>query len=131
MSFDAHAFKTILVIGAVALAADVVWLTLRFDYHRTLFDAVQKAPLSMRLLPAIGVYVLLPVIIYLAAVRDAPDLRSAALRGLLTGALLYGFYDLTNYATLRGWTLQMTISDTAWGATLCAIGATAGYYFIR
>lgn len=130
MRFDAaNAFKIILIIGAAALAADAIWLTLRFNYHNALFAAVQKAPLTMRLLPAIGVYILLPVIIYLAAVRDAPDLKTAVLRGAATGALLYGFYDLTNYATLRGWTLHMTLTDTAWGTTVCAIGAAAGYYF--
>ena len=127
MIFDA-ALKTILVIGVVTLAADAIWLTLRYDYHNALFAAVQKAPLTMRLLPAIGVYILLPVIIYLAAVRGAPDLRTAALRGAVTGALLYGFYDLTNYATLRGWTLGMTLTDTAWGAAVCTLGAAAGYY---
>jgi len=123
------AFKTILIIGAVTLAADIVWLTLRADYHSALFAAVQKSPLTMRLLPAIGVYILLPVIIYLAAVKGAPDMSSAALRGLTTGALLYGFYDLTNYATLTGWTATMAVTDTAWGATVCTLGAAAGYYF--
>lgn len=129
MGFDAHTIKTILIIGTIALIADIMWLTLRADYHKALFEAVQKAPLTMRLLPAIGVYLLLPVIIYLAAVRGAPDLRAAALRGAASGALLYGFYDLTNYATLRGWTLTMTLTDTAWGTTVCALGAAVGYYF--
>ena len=128
MSFDA-ALKAILIIGAATLAADVIWLTLRADYHNALFAVVQKSPLTMRLLPAIGVYTLLPVIIYLAAVRGAPDLRTAVSRGAVTGALLYGFYDLTNYATLRGWTLHMTVTDTAWGTAVCALGAAAGYYF--
>ena len=121
MRFDAAVYKTILIIGAVTLAADAIWLTLRYDYHNALFAAVQKSPLVMRLLPAIGVYILLPVIIYLAAVRGAPDLQAAVTRGAVTGALLYGFYDLTNYATLRGWTLEMTLTDTAWGAILALV----------
>lgn len=128
MKFDASAMKIILVIGAVALAFDGIWLTIRSSYHRALFESVQKAPLKMRLLPAIGVYTLLPIIVYLAAVRDAPDARTAAYKGAITGALLYGFYDLTNYATLDGWTLGMTITDTLWGATVCSLSAGIGYY---
>jgi uncharacterized membrane protein len=125
---DFAALKTILILGAVMLAMDAFWLTYRSAYHRALFHSVQGSPLQMRLLPAIGVYVLLPIIVYLAAVRDASDVRNAAFKGAVTGALLYGFYDLTNYATLNGWTLGMTLTDTAWGAVLCAAGAAAGYY---
>lgn len=125
----ADALKTIIIIGVAALAADAIWLTLRADYHNALFAGVQGSPIKMRFLPAIGVYLLLPIIVYFSAVKDAPDLRTAIYRGLITGALLYGFYDLTNYATLKGWTLGMTVSDTAWGATVCGLGAAAGYYF--
>ena len=123
------ALKTIVIIGVAALAADIIWLTLRADYHNALFASVQGSPLNVRYLPAIGVYLLLPIIVYFSAVKGAPDLRTAVLRGLSTGALLYGFYDLTNYATLKGWTLGMTLTDTAWGAVVCSIGAAAGYYF--
>jgi uncharacterized membrane protein len=125
------ALVTIGVIGVIALALDAIWLTLRFDYHNALFAAVQKAPLTMRLLPAIGVYILLPVIVYFSAVRDATSVRDAAYKGAITGALLYGFYDLTNYATLRGWTLAMTVTDTAWGATICSASAAAAYYLLN
>jgi uncharacterized membrane protein len=125
------ALVTIVVIGVIALALDAIWLTLRYNYHNALFAAIQHAPLSMRLLPAMGVYIVLPIIIYLSAVRYATSVRDAACKGAVTGALLYGFYDLTNYATLRGWTLGMTIVDTTWGATVCSASAAAAYYLLQ
>jgi uncharacterized membrane protein len=125
------ALRTTLVLGTVLLLLDAVWLTLRSGYHETLFMAVQRAPLTLRVAPAIGVYLLLPVIIYLTALRDAKSWKDAALKGALTGALLYGFYDLTNYATLNGWTLQMSVTDTLWGTTLCAGGAGLAYVLTR
>jgi uncharacterized membrane protein len=128
---DASALKLIVIIGVLMLLVDMVWLTIRQPYHAALFSAVQKSPLTMRLAPAIGVYVLLPVIVYLAAVKDASSAHNAAVRGAITGFLLYGFYDLTNYATLTGWTLHMTLTDTLWGTFVCAVGAAAGYYFAK
>jgi uncharacterized membrane protein len=121
--------KTFLIIGAVMLLLDALWLTVRADYHRALFASVQGSPLEMRLLPAIGVYIILPVIVYFAAVTGAQSLGDAAKRGAYTGFLIYAFYDLTNYATFKRWTLQMTVTDTLWGTALCALGAASGYYF--
>jgi uncharacterized membrane protein len=34
---------------------------------------------------------------------------------------------LSNYATLRNWTLQLTIIDIAWGTLLGAMTAAAGF----
>ena len=73
----------------------------------------------------------MPVIVYLAAVKDASSLKDAVKRGALTGFLIYAFYDLTNYATLTRWTATMTLTDTLWGTALCATGAAAGYYFTK
>jgi uncharacterized membrane protein len=124
-------YSALVIIGLVMLALDAFWLTVRADYHYALFQSVQGSPLKMRLLPAIGVYLLMPVIVYLAAVKDASSLKDAAKRGALTGFLLYAFYDLTNYATLTRWTALMTITDVAWGTALCTAGAAAGYYFTK
>lgn len=128
---DSAALRILIIIAATILALDAVWLTMRSDFHNRFFESVQMSPLKMRLLPAIGVYLLLPTIVYLAAVKDATSLKDAIRRGALTGLLIYAFYDLTNYATLRRWTFFMTLTDSLWGTALCAMGAAAGYYFIK
>ena len=125
------ALKPFLIAGVSMLALDAVWLTVRASYHMALFQSVQGSPLTMRLLPAIGVYLLLPIIVVLSAVKGARSTSDAVGRGALTGALLYGFYDLTNYATLKGWTASMAITDTAWGTFVCAAGAGITHAFTR
>jgi len=55
------------------------------------------------------------------------SLATAAGLGALLGLIAYGTYDLTNLATLRGWTTTMAVVDMAWGAVLTAIAAGAGY----
>jgi uncharacterized membrane protein len=43
--------------------------------------------------------------------------------GALFGAVTYAVYDLTNHATLRGWTTTMTVVDIVWGTLSCATTA--------
>jgi uncharacterized membrane protein len=125
-------FTSYIFILVALLAADAVWLTLRADYHRRLFAAVQGgAPLEVRLLPAAGVYLVLAAALLFAALRDANSVKDAARRGALVGAAMYAFYDLTNYATLKNYTLAMTVGDIVWGTALCAGVSAATYAYFK
>lgn len=111
------------------VAVDAVWLYKMGGvlYRPTLGDILLEAP---RFAPAVVFYLVYPIGILAFAV--APALRTGSIApaigyGALFGALAYATYDLTNYATLRNWTLQLTLADIAWGATLSAFGAAAGY----
>lgn len=42
----------------------------------------------------------------------------AVLNGGLFGFAMYATYDLTNLATLKGWSLEITIIDLIWGTFL-------------
>ena len=48
--------------------------------------------------------------------------------GALFGFIAYATYDLTNYATLRGFPLNIVFIDLAWGAVVAALTSLAGYY---
>jgi len=58
------------------------------------------------------------------------SLTTAALSGALFGFFTYATYDLTNYATLRNWTLQLTLVDVAWGTLLAAMASTVAFIVI-
>jgi len=112
---------------------DAIWLSVmsRLVYRPTLGDILVA---DLRFAPAIVFYLIFPlaVLIFgtLAGVR-AGAVSAAVLYGALFGAFAYATYDLTNYATLRNWTLSITLLDIAYGATLSAIAATAGYAAFR
>ncbi len=101
----------------IFLAVDAVWLGLvaRRFYDRELV-AFER---TVRLAPAILVYLLLVAGTVLFAVPRADgSVTRALLWGAAFGVATYGTYDLTNYATLKGWTLTMTLADIAWGAVI-------------
>jgi uncharacterized membrane protein len=113
----------------VMFALDFIWLSLTGErlYRRVLGDMLLD---SFRVVPAVLFYVLYVVGVVIFAV--APALTShawpeALVRGALFGFFAYMTYDLTNQATLKNWSITVTLADMAWGAALTATGATAGY----
>ncbi len=52
--------------------------------------------------------------------------RRAAWSGALLGLVAYGTYDLSNLATLGGWTLPLTLVDMAWGTFASAVASIVG-----
>lgn len=112
---------------------DAVWLTVmgKALYKPTLGDILLQ---NVNLPPAIAFYLIYPVGILMFGVLPglkAGSVTPAILYAALFGALAYATYDLTNYATLRNWTLQITLLDVAWGAFASGVAATVSYYVVR
>lgn len=66
----------------------------------------------------------------------APALKSgtwttALLWGALFGFFTYATYDLTNLATLKGWTLTLSLVDMAWGTVLGASVSTLTFFIVK
>lgn len=117
--------------GAAALsmlALDAVWLTINASKHAALIKTVQGSAVQLRVIPALLVYVLIPLAVAYFAIMPSKTQAEATTRGALLGTAMYGLYDLTNLASLKGWTTTMAVTDTLWGSVLCGIGATVGFY---
>ena len=110
------------------VAADMVWLATmapRF-YRPTLGDIAIS---GVNLPPAILFYAIYPVGVLIFAISPAlksDSLITAAVYGALFGFFTYATYDLTNHATLRNWTLPLTLVDVAWGTILAAFTSIVG-----
>jgi len=53
------------------------------------------------------------------------------LYGALFGFFTYATYDMTNLATLKGWSVTVTIVDIGWGTLLTGVSALVGYLVTR
>lgn len=53
----------------------------------------------------------------------AQGVSHAVLNGALLGAIAYATYDLTNQATLKVWSSQISVIDIAWGAAATALAS--------
>ena len=50
----------------------------------------------------------------------------ALVLGAMFGFFAYATYDLTNLATLKGWSVGIALLDLAWGAIVTGVSAWAG-----
>jgi uncharacterized membrane protein len=108
------------------LAIDGVWLaTMTAAFYKPRLGALLLD--KPDLVPALVFYLVYCVGVVGLAVR--PALQSgewidALWRGALLGLVAYGTYDLTNQATLKGWSLELTIVDMIWGTVLTGAAAS-------
>jgi uncharacterized membrane protein len=114
------------IVSIAFVVLDGAWLTIMGPavYKPALGDMLAD---KVRLAPAIAFYLLYPIgteIFVLVPALRAGSVGHAALYGALFGLFAYATYDLTNAATLRQWTTQITLTDMAWGAVATGLSAT-------
>ena len=123
---------TYLATGLAFAAVDYVWLT-QFG-PKLYFPTLDPVALpSARLGPAAVFYFAYIAGVLALAVwpnRDKPLIKTT-LTGAMLGAMCYATYDLTNQATLKVWSTQITIIDITWGTFITAFGASVGGYVLR
>ena len=122
------AIATVTVLAAMG-AADAVWLTSMTErfYRPALGNLLRETPawvsaFAFYVLYAVGVIVL---VVQPALTHDY-DLARTVATGATLGVVAYGTYDLTNQATVAGWSARVTAVDIAWGGLLTgAVSALA------
>ena len=112
------------------LLLDGIWLGLMMapTYRELLGSLMLEKPL---LLPAAVFYCLYVIGCVVFVVLPALSWQRAAKLGALLGLVAYGTYDLTNWATLRDWSVQVSLMDWAWGTVATAVACTVGYLMAK
>ena len=108
------------------LLIDAVWLwCAALPMFRA---ALGQDMLTFRAVPGVLFYLLYTagILVFVLPAGQAGGWTVTMLYGALFGLFAYGTYDLTNYATLKPWTLQLAASDMVWGMVLTAAAATLG-----
>jgi uncharacterized membrane protein len=108
------------------LLLDGIWLGLLMapTYRELLGSLMLEKPLLFPAAVFYGLYVIGCVVF---VVLPALSWQRAAKLGALLGLVAYGTYDLTNWATLRDWSVQVSLLDWAWGTVATAVACTVGY----
>ncbi|MEO5763743.1 MAG: DUF2177 family protein [Casimicrobiaceae bacterium] len=78
-----------------------------------------------------AVYALATVFFAIAPAQDHGGWLRALMLGALLGLFCYATYDLTNLATLKGWSVAVAAADIAWGIAVTAAASMAGHAALR
>ncbi|MBY6091374.1 DUF2177 family protein [Pseudooceanicola sp. 502str34] len=122
-----------LVTAVLFLGLDAVMLK---NVIRPVFEARLQDQLleDLRIGPAAVFYLFYVAgvvwFVSLPALREGAPLQ-ALLNGAILGALAYGTYEFTNYATLKAWDLRMVALDVSWGTVLTGASAALGVLILR
>ena len=116
----------------VFLALDAGWLTIagaklyKPEIGELLTDKVRLAP------AAVFYFLYVAGMVYFAV---SPNLDGGWTKALIAGAVLgvvaYGAYDLTCAATMKIWSLKVTVADMVWGGFASGVASTAAVVLTR
>lgn len=114
-----------LVAGGVMGVLDFIWLgTIAKTFYRSQIGRLLLDKPNMT--AAVFFYVIYVVGVVTFVITPALEkgsLSYAIGRGALFGLVAYATYDLTNLATMKGFTSKVVLVDLAWGAFLTAVVA--------
>ena len=115
----------LLVAGGVMGVLDWIWLgTVAKTFYRSQIGKLllDKPNMTAAVLFYI-IYVVGVVTFVVTPALEKGSLSYAIGRGALFGFVAYATYDLTNLATIKGFTTKVVVVDLAWGAFLTAVVA--------
>jgi uncharacterized membrane protein len=122
-------FITLYICAALVLfPADYFWLTgAGYQFYVDEIGPLLKAVPDLRVaLIFYLIYLCGVVILVMKPAFIQRSVRSAALYGALFGLCAYGTYDLTNLATLNGFSVRIAMIDLAWGIFLTSTTSSVG-----
>lgn len=122
-----------LFVTIIFLLIDLVWLSqsVTYFYQPNIGELLREDPI---ILAAILFYLIYPLgvnILVVLPVLKRGLLRTAFLKGFVFGFVAYGTYNLTNMASLTGWSVNVVIVDMLWGGILTGCSATLAVFGTR
>ncbi len=122
-------WKIYLVAFFVFLIIDMIWLGFlaKKFYKKNLGELMRK---KVNWVAALLFYFLFVFALLFFVVIPAIESSSwidAFLYGAFFGMISYATYDLTNLATLKNWSINVTIIDILWGSLLGAMVSLITY----
>ena len=116
-----------LATAIVVFGLDFFWLNRMLGFYQSqMGDLLLEKPRLGYAAAFYAVYVVGVVVLVVLPAAAGGSWINALLAGALLGLMAYGTYDMTNVATLKGWSPQVAMVDMAWGTFVTALAATVG-----
>ena len=123
----------LLAAGGIMGILDFIWLgfVAKKLYYGEMGKILLEKPNMAPALLFYLIYVVGVVVFVVSPALEKDSWQHAVGYGALFGFVAYATYDLTNLATLKGFSSKIVIIDLAWGAGLTAVVAFGAYMAVK
>jgi uncharacterized membrane protein len=117
----------ICVLAVVMVSLDTIFMTIHKEKYERQLIRVQKTSLQLKRGAMAACYLFLVLGLYYFVVKDRRPLQDA----FYLGVLIAGALNLTNYAIIKNWELEIVVHDTLWGGVSMGVSAFLCYKFYK
>ncbi len=125
-----------LIAAFVFLIIDVIWLSfaVKTFYKPNIGNLLLDKPVMWAAVMFYIIYVLGLGVVVIEPSINSLNTFNFIFKAFMFGLVAYGTYNLTNMATVKGWSINVVIVDMLWGGSLTAfstyVGITAAKKFL-
>lgn len=113
--------NSVIKFAITMLVLDFFYLTSFSKDYNVMMLIIQKAPLAMKPMYAVLVYILLIAGWYLLIYKQ--PIKNKIIWSIVLGVIIYGVFDFTNLAIFNDYSLRLALIDTLWGGILFGISS--------
>ena len=116
------------IAAIIFLIIDLIWLRFAVNsfYKPNIGHLLLDKPLLWAATLFYIIYILGLAIVIIEPALNTDDIIKLLFRAFIFGLVAYGTYNLTNMATIKGWSPSVVIVDMLWGGSLTAFSSYLG-----
>jgi len=117
-----------LLAALIFLIIDVIWLSfaVKFFYRPNIGHLLLDKPVMWAAAMFYIIYVFGLGVIIIEPSLNFEDTIRFLFKAFMFGLVAYGTYNLTNMATVKGWSASVVLVDMLWGGSLTAFSSYFG-----
>ena len=126
-------YTSTILAALIFLVIDIIWLSfaVKSFYRPNIGHLLLDKPVMWAAGLFYVIYVLGIAIVIIQPSLNSNDLNSVIYKAFIFGLVAYGTYNLTNMATIKGWSPSVVFVDMVWGGTLTAFSSYFGILFAK
>lgn len=126
-------YTSTLFAALIFLFIDVIWLSfsVKHFYKPNIGHLLLDKPVMWAAAMFYIIYVLGLSIVIIEPALDSNNSIKFLLKAFMFGLVAYGTYNLTNMATVKGWSTSVVFVDMLWGGLLTAFSSYYGIFIAK
>jgi len=117
-----------LISALIFLIIDVIWLSfsVKSFYRPNIGHLLLDTPVMWAAILFYLIYVIGLAVVIIEPSLDYQNTQKFLIKAFMFGLVAYGTYNLTNMATIKGWSPNVVFVDMIWGGSLTTFSSYFG-----